>query len=327
MEPIRSRMTLGQVIRTTFGMFIDHMLVLTAVGTVPLLPALGVLVWLGVTTMANPAWVAGLSEISRQSPGTPPDLGPLMQALPIGLLAAGALLMILGGVVSYVATIHVVCAACEGRRPSLGDALAAGIGAPALKMFPTGLLAAVAIGVTMLPGQLAIRMQLGGGVTFACALATWVLGMMLMMNLLFAPVVVVAEGKWALRALRRSVELAWGRCWRNFGVYLVMALLMMAMVLAMTVGMLFLPSGLVPDVVKGLVPMALQLGMMPVYMVLIVVLYYDMRARNGESFAPLPPSKPFPDPPKLQQDGHSFGALPPKSRMRVASRSGGTRQM
>lgn len=327
MEPIRSSMSMTRVIGTTLRVFADHLGPMLAVGTLPFLPALGLLAWLGALLAGDAAFLGGLRAAMRSAQPEMLNPAPLSQGLPLALLAGGVLLGLLGTVVSCVAATRIVCDACEGRTPSLKSALRAGIGMPAVKTVATTLLGLGGMALALAPMVLAVVFPLGGVMVFAGPVLSAVLLSVVLMNLLFAPPAVVAEGKWGVKALRRSAELAWGRNWRNLGVYLAMAVLTLLVGGAVSAAMRFVPEGLLPGATSLLLPVAVELGMTPLFFVMVVVLYYDMRARNGESFGPMPKGKAFPDPPKLQQDGHSFGALPPKSRMRVAGRGGGTRDM
>jgi hypothetical protein len=317
MQPIRAAMSLPKVIRTTFSVLLRRPSLQLA-GVLPLLPGV-VLLWVLFPSFTG-MW--GLKAA--------PVTVPLLSSLPVWALVALTLGVLCAGLVScYVMTVRIVADACEGRQTTVASVLRDGFGLTALKSALTWMVAALALLPAVAIPAGANYLLLAGPSTpmGKGALAVGgVLALVAVVNLMFAPVIVVVEGRWAVGALRRSVELAWGRNLRNFAVLAALWLTLMGIAVGAGVGISRSPLTLPPSLVSAL-PWLVQLLMAPFYSVLLSVLYYDMRARNGESFGPAPAGKAFPDPPKLQQDGHTFGALPPKSRMRVASRGGGTRNM
>ncbi|MDH4229821.1 MAG: hypothetical protein OEW11_08795 [Nitrospirota bacterium] len=328
MQPITSPMSPGRVLQTTLAVFVENFPRLLVVGLLPFLPGITALgVWFHLRSGA-PATAGG----------------------GVWLLYLAGILLLPGSVVSYVMAVRVAADACEGKSTSLKGALRYCADPAVGKSFLTLLTLVFALSAVMFPALLVRWYGVDGNVAVVTGVLCEAVVLALAPLLMFAPAVVVAEGSWTVAAMRRSVELGWGRCLRNWGVLLAGMVLLLGMSAAISVVLGLLPPSTLPDGLRWLavapegvsgagnsnwllqdfgwlsLPLA-WLVAVPVYPVLILVMYYDMRVRNGESFAPLPVTARFPDPPKLQQDGKSFGALPPKTRTRVAGGKGGTRNM
>jgi hypothetical protein len=108
-------------------------------------------------------------------------------------------------------------------------------------------------------------------------------GIIAMVWLIFTPSVVILEGLGGFTALKRSKDLARGYNWRNFGVFLLMLtiLFVIGFVLGAIFGLL-LPSA--PHAFR-IFQAAVNLVSGTITLTMIVLLYYDLRARK-EAYDP-----------------------------------------
>ena len=124
-------------------------------------------------------------------------------------------------------------------------------------------------------------------------LATWlgfvllvVPGLWVMVRSLFAPAVVMLEGKPARAAIRRSFELTRGQAWRLAGLALMPALLayalgiLLAFLLGVAIALGDFESTPVEHLLMALAYMAMLALLFPTVAASIVLLYYDQRARR-----------------------------------------------
>jgi hypothetical protein len=109
-------------------------------------------------------------------------------------------------------------------------------------------------------------------------------GIIAMLWLLFTPSVVILEGLGGFAALRRSRDLARGYNWRNLGVFLLMLIILF--VIAFVLGAIFglLVGLLLPPATHAFLIRILQAVMnlvgATITLTMIVLLYYDLRARK-----------------------------------------------
>jgi len=98
--------------------------------------------------------------------------------------------------------------------------------------------------------------------------------------LMFCSIVVVLEGEWGFAALKRSKQLGAGKYWRNFGTLILMVLiiLLIAIVLLVLVTVVFGES--LSELHIAIFITIVQQLVMPLSLIPVVLLYYDLRARK-----------------------------------------------
>jgi hypothetical protein len=136
------------------------------------------------------------------------------------------------------------------------------------------------------PGRVIGTYLLAFVIIFLGMLALLVPGIIFALWYMFVGPVVMIEslGGWA--ALKRSRELGRGYYWRNLGIYFlvtILAILSVAVVGAVlggVLGIVFFLLGVQQQAIIVLVASLAALAIMPVVIVTIVLLYYDMRARK-----------------------------------------------
>jgi hypothetical protein len=101
-------------------------------------------------------------------------------------------------------------------------------------------------------------------------------GIIAMLWLMFTPSVVILEGVGGFSALKRSKELARGYNWRNFGVILLLSIILLVIS--------WIPELLLPSATHAylyrLVRAGLNLITTTITLTMIVPLYYDLRVRK-----------------------------------------------
>lgn len=202
------------------------------------------------------------------------------------------LAMILGLILQLVAQGALTIAVsdvCLGYKPSakrsyrrlsastFGRLLVTGLQVTLL-LFGLAILAVVGFGITVGAASA------GGGLGVALAGAAFAIVFVIFciwffLSAMFVAPIVVLEGQWGLAAIKRSRRLAKGFLWRNLGAFL---LLFLAITIA---------AGIVGGVLGLLIPIeshafnltvvAIQhLVAAPLALILILLLYYDLRARK-----------------------------------------------
>jgi hypothetical protein len=114
--------------------------------------------------------------------------------------------------------------------------------------------------------------------TFLVMTASLIVVVTVVLRLLFASSVVVLEGVWALKALKRSKALATGFNWRNLAV---LSLLFVVVLIVLTVAataftLLHVKSAFVARIFTTVVATI----NVPLFFIAVVLLYYDIRVRK-----------------------------------------------
>lgn len=183
------------------------------------------------------------------------------------ILVVGFLLLMFGGYFAYTGIILCISDACVGNTPSFARSFARGL-------------------ITF--GNLTVTSLLQGVIVVAGVLALIIPGVIFVLWFLYSPMAVILEGRTGWPALKRSKDLAKGFNMRNFGVLLLGNLLLLP---AYFVGFIVLGivdyalarSGMDQDMVKaigGLGGALLSVVLYPLVFVLLVLTYYDLRARK-----------------------------------------------
>ena len=195
-------------------------------------------------------------------PVLPPNI---LQAVAIhekmpGLLIVAVLLGLIAGSIAVAAITLLISDLCLGHKASIIRVYKRVFGVLILKLLWTNTLQilAVAVGFVLLiiPGFVA---------------TAW---------LMFTTTVVVLERTSGVAALKRSKNLGSTKHWRNIGVLLIL------MVVGMVIGGLVggIAGAIDPSGVKGIgyqiIMTILQLLFMPISMISIVLMYYDLRVRK-----------------------------------------------
>jgi hypothetical protein len=100
----------------------------------------------------------------------------------------------------------------------------------------------------------------------------------IVLRLLFACLVVVLEGLWALNALKRSRALARGFNWRNFAVFVLLWVIVLVLWVAILTPftLLHVTSAIITHIFTG----AVAVVTVPLFFIAAVLLYYDSRVRK-----------------------------------------------
>lgn len=315
--------TFGAVIGGTFDLYLRYFPVVFFTYAIPYLVAMALIVGAVISLMPSGMGVimaAMAQQRGQGGPMTPEDAEALMSAMPFGTgaelsvasvamfaaLFVGAMVFAMG---AFSAATLVVSELCRGNRPAMGQALRQGFQPGLLgRMFATGLLVGFGALVCFIPVVVVLHMgmlpaALGPLLFLALGIAFFVLTM-------FVGTVVVLEGEWGIGALRRSIELGRGHYLRNVGVWIVTFLVIMLAMLGVGIGLGILSAtGMISELVIGLVQGISQMVLAPIYLVLMVVLYYDMKGRI-EPPAPTPAFPGSSDPPAGGPSGDAPGGGP-----------------
>jgi hypothetical protein len=187
----------------------------------------------------------------------------------VGIAALVGMLLsvvLFGALVSRIHLIH------EGRSPSLGDSLNAGL-ACMLSLLGSMILygLAVAVGMVLLI----------------------VPGLIVMVSLMFAPYIVVTEGAGVIESLRRSHQLVWGHWWRTSALVGIAGFILMVayVLIALVAGVLMFanPDALEPggfSVTQTVLTAVLGGLLTPLFYTLFMAAYYDLKLRReGDDLA------------------------------------------
>lgn len=186
------------------------------------------------------------------------------------IMVPGYLVFLCGVFVSYVAITFIVSDACVGNLPNLQRSLTRTQGS---------------VGSLALVSLLQVLIVFGGFVLLI------VPGIVFLMWFVFAPIIVVLEGRTGKSALGRSKALTRGFFWRNFAVAFFMAVFVFVWYL-----LAIALSGILLGVVGALVRFSPQeiaaastpLGLLiaavtyPLLYVSLILTYYDLRARKEQ---------------------------------------------
>jgi membrane-anchored glycerophosphoryl diester phosphodiesterase (GDPDase) len=141
---------------------------------------------------------------------------------------------------------------------------------------------------------------------FLSALLLIALSVFLTVCFLFVVPAVVLEGQNPIDALRRSWELALSSFWRVLGIYLLLTLLVFVLTLvpagalSFVIGIVFSdPSEIIiQQSLSNLVSYSMQILVLPLSVIGITVLYYDLRVRKeGEDLQMMAQSYELPNTP------------------------------
>jgi hypothetical protein len=173
----------------------------------------------------------------------------------------GLLLVLAATLFAMAATTVAVSDVCLGQRPGVFRSYRRIAGATAVQIFLTTLLLYLAfiVGFVLLI----------------------VPAIVLLVRCMFAFTVVVLEGKWGLKALKRSGSLGRGYHWRNAGI---VALLMgigvvVALIVAVAVGILA-AMGVGPSWLGQAMNVLAELVAAPLGIISGILIYYDLRVRK-----------------------------------------------
>jgi len=185
---------------------------------------------------------------------------------------------------AFYAVVYLYCAQAlgvsvmiRGRRPGVMDCLRmTGLEVP-LKLLATQFL--ILLVVAGLAAPLVLFIALAARDHPGAAVLA---GLLMMVGLLLAGALflmavpaVVVEDRWSVGGMSRSIELGRGRYFRNFGVILLVTLVVLVI-------------GLFVGGILSLIPLAgwaaaqaVQLALAPLPLVALMLLYYDMQAKKG----------------------------------------------
>jgi hypothetical protein len=248
--------SIGDVIRNTFAVYGKGVLVIFLSYFLPVLP-------FGIC--ANEAQAANLTGLYWLI---------LLCSFPISLFAS--------------ATITVsVSDICLGNAPSLVRSYKKVFGVM-LKLLGTNILQVIIILffflIGLVPAIIALEL-LGAGVFQRIIMFIGLIpGIIAMMWLMFTPSAVILEGVSGFSALKRSKQLAHGYNWRNFGVFLLLLIILVVIgfIIGAVVGVilvLLLPVATHALLFRLLYAVMNSIGA-TITLTMIVLLYYDLRARK-----------------------------------------------
>jgi hypothetical protein len=271
-SPVLRPLAFGEVLDAAFGLYRRNFFALAALVLVPAAVGIAGLVMTGV------AGAAGSGA------------GSVLMLLLLGVALIVSMVSVWG------ALTHLFARAYGGPAPSVGDALGAGLRA-FFSLLGAGFLAWVAmlaagLGLGIVFGVLAVVLGDGiGGIVALIVLypVSIVTNLVISALFFFAAPAVMAEGKGALAAVSRSVELARGAIGRIVGLYVVSVMILylpvagVGFVAALATGIGALGGG-AEAVAAGLFLFA-GLGLAfalvtPFLLAVAVVQYFDRRVRT-----------------------------------------------
>jgi len=113
---------------------------------------------------------------------------------------------------------------------------------------------------------------------FLTMVASLIVVMTVVLRLLFASSIVVLEGLWAVKALKRSKALARGFNWRNLAVLILLfVIVLVVLVMAAT---LFTLLHVKSAFAGRIFTVVVATTVVPLFFIAVVLLYYDSRVRK-----------------------------------------------
>jgi hypothetical protein len=192
----------------------------------------------------------------------------------------------------YTATVFAITEAMHGGRPEWVRSLKSVRWPVPVKLVITELMLGLALFVPFVLITLAMGSLGAIGIAVDLLLLPLFIGVAGVFLLVFPAVVV--EDTWGLTAFSRSIELGKGHYWRNLGVF---AVFMIAIMVIMIIASLVL--AIIP-IIGGLAAQVVQAALAPILIIVMVILYYEMRVRKegypGHAAAMTPPAPAQPAP-------------------------------
>lgn len=259
---------------------------------------------------------------TAESSQSPENVSLLLSMLSrIGLMFLGELIFLIGGLLAYVGVLSTGCAEMENQAFSWEDALRRAFSVRSLRLVGATIVMGLAVvGVFLVPIVVillgtALEENILNGVGALLLLVAFGVTFYLIFRWYVVSPAIVWEDAGVLQALSRSASLVKGHWWRTFGVVLLMMLVTQLAISLITTPISFVAMwGFISQYFQLIGDMAAQnaspdpeqilklfgslgwgMGMMIVVSSILsmlitplitVVVYYDLRARNGEFPAP-----------------------------------------
>jgi hypothetical protein len=192
----------------------------------------------------------------------------------IGLIAN---LFIIGAIAIAVSDI------CLGNKPSLARSYKRIFSTIPGKLLVTNLLTTIcwaipALSLIVLFKNFSKANGTGRILLSAAIVVLVVVFVTFVLRLLFAASIVILEGVWAFKALKRSIALTRGFSWRNLGVLILLWIIVLVIwvVIVTLFVLLHVKSAFVGRMFTGVVAMIT----VPLFFIAVVLLYYDSRVRK-----------------------------------------------
>ena len=255
---------LAGILNSTFRMYLDNFLVLFGLAVLPVLP-----VW----------FVAIVGVAAGAAAGVAAGHEP---ALAVALVVAVVLLMmpVLVYIMFYFSAASVIAIddILRGAKPGLMDTLKKVEPFLPVKLLLTSFLVGLVILGVMAPFLAVVilgAVEKSAGIAVVAALPMIPIAFIAAAYMILVMPVTVLENIWGWEAVRRSALLGKGSYARNFGV-----LMLIAIVVGIAVSLVSMPLAFIP-ILGQIASFILQMAIYPVTNIVIVLLYYDMRVRKG----------------------------------------------
>jgi hypothetical protein len=272
-------LNLGTLLSDTFSLFFDNFVTLVVLNLIPLVPMIAFGVIIGLIALAG-----GMLSPGAGSKG--------LQAVGVGMMVLfGLALLLMLPVLIYVqvfcqaAQTFAVAEAVNGRKPAIGECLKRVDYWLPVRLFITMLLPGILSLAAFIPAGIFIAIAIAknsipfGVIGGIMAVMTVPLLFYLVTLFMFAQPVVVLEKVWLIEALQRSMDLGRGLRLRNLGVMIVVGLVIIVPLMMVNVISAFIPC------LGNIVGLAVQIVAAPLFMVPLILLYYDnlLRKSGGEA--------------------------------------------
>ncbi len=199
------------------------------------------------------------------------------------LYVLGYVAGIVAGLFAFGAIAIAVSDICLGNKPSVVRSYKRVFSTIPGKLLVTNFLTIMCWGIPALPLYI-LPASFGKAtgpaktIMFFAMVASLIVVVTVILRLLFASSVVVLEGLWAVRALKRSKALVRGLNWRNLAVLILLFVIVLVViaVAATLFTLLHVKSALAGRIFTVVVAMII----VPLFFVAVVLLYYDSRVRK-----------------------------------------------
>ena len=193
------------------------------------------------------------------------------------------ILGIFGGLVAIGAGTLVISNLLIGRKVNIVGIYKQIFGSPFLKLFVTELLqwlVVIVLVVITTPILITVWLALPNIVTMVGWLIFVTPCLIAMVWLMFSSTVTVLEGVWGVEALKRSKNLGSNKHLRNFGVILIVMFMTTIPVLILLMSSNLVSPSVVSRVEFQIIFNLFTQFLVPIPLILVVLLYYDLRIRK-----------------------------------------------